>query len=388
VSVELPAVLAIEPLAQPAEPLSAEAELVEQSILPLEVDAQLPPEPTPLPIEFVEVMDDADEVLAVGDACEAPGVAEAPIDIEPGTRPEPVVLRRAAGEPAPSEVWLAEPSEAEQQIADVELTDPMPEGALPTPTPALGADESSFAPLLEVTPSEWIPNATPSPSDVEFLLVEVKPPPPSVTPVSPRFQQSDVSELLERFRVTEENVATDLCRDLKALAGVDGTNAPPSVTPPPVEAPTEPQGEHAATQSSAATSTPRKALIGAVGVAVLVFAGVGSGMRHPLGERAAAAAAPEACRASLVVDRAPRGARVVVRAAASDSELNRRFGRGPIAKFSDLPCCEALDVVVEDRQSGERRWRRVPLAASDLTPVAGATTVALEVSAGGALAAR
>jgi len=63
-------------------------------------------------------------------------------------------------------------------------------------------------------------------------------------------------------------------------------------------------------------------------------------------------------------------------------------GRGPIAKFADLPCGEALDVVVEDRQAGERRWRRVPLAARDLTPGAGAATVALEVSAGGPLAAR
>jgi hypothetical protein len=63
----------------------------------------------------------------------------------------------------------------------------------------------------------------PQPAEVE------QPSEPAPEPESPRFapRRSDVSELLRGFAVTEARSDRELCRDLKALAGVDLTPPPP-----------------------------------------------------------------------------------------------------------------------------------------------------------------
>jgi hypothetical protein len=276
-------------------------------------------------------------------------------DPEPHTRPEPVILRRAAGESPVSWSWPIPVEPAGD--AEVELTDPMPSMMPPTPSP-------------EVVVASAIPSPVAD----------------SVPPVSPRFQRSEVSELVERFRVTDERAAADLCQDLKALAGVEGTLAPPSVTPPPIEAPTEDAADAAGPQQSGSSPARSRIVLGAVTAAVLLFAGVGSAVRAPA--RQAGADGQPACRARIVVDQAPAGAQIVVRPAAADSELDRRVGRGPVARFDALPCGEALEVVVEDGELGERRWRRIPVAAAELMPSADARTVSLRIAARAPLAAR
>jgi hypothetical protein len=107
----------------------------------------------------------------------------------------------------------------------------------PAPSPALDLVEKGWTPAPELPsiPDE-APAAhaseppSPSPEPPEAFEPAGTPEPPE--PAPPRFapRRSDVSELLRGFAVTEARTDRELCRDLKALAGVDLTPPPPGST--------------------------------------------------------------------------------------------------------------------------------------------------------------
>jgi hypothetical protein len=86
------------------------------------------------------------------------------------------------------------------------------------------------APEQQPEPAQAPPaEAPPDPQPVADLVSTGAPSPePTPEPAQPRFapRRSDVSELLRGFAVTEARSDRELCRDLKALAGVDMTPLP------------------------------------------------------------------------------------------------------------------------------------------------------------------
>jgi hypothetical protein len=200
---------------------------------------------------------------------------------------------------------------------------------------------------------------------------------------APRYapRRSDVDELVSGFGIGEKHSDRDLCRDLKLLAGIEATSPPPVVslseTPPPVVD----MGEDGAAPSEASSpGSPRAAIVGAALVA-LVVAGVGIGSiplhAAPRSDTRAVAAQPVAavrmgesrreapCSAEIDVTDVPQRARVELRAGPDQQKIlpTRAAAHGPV--FANLPCREAVDVMLE---LPGRRWLRVPVAASELTP--------------------
>jgi hypothetical protein len=83
------------------------------------------------------------------------------------------------------------------------------------------------APEQEPAPVQAAPEPEPQPvADLASTAAPSAEPTPE--PAQPRFapRRSDVSELLRGFAVTEARSDHELCRDLKALAGVDLTPLP------------------------------------------------------------------------------------------------------------------------------------------------------------------
>jgi hypothetical protein len=71
------------------------------------------------------------------------------------------------------------------------------------------------------------------------------------------------------------------------------------------------------------------------------------------------------CVAEIEVTEIPARARVELRAGPDGQVLAPTRGTGSGVVFASLPCREAVDVMVE---LPARRWLRVPVSASELTP--------------------
>lgn len=201
---------------------------------------------------------------------------------------------------------------------------------------------------------------------------------------APRYapRRSDVSELLSGFGVGANSSDRDICRDLKLLAGIENTSPPPVVslseTPPPVAVESDDES------SPVREDGPRmgsRALIGAA-VIGLVVAGVGFSsiplQAAPTVAAAATLPSPSEpavrvgesrreppCVAEIDVTEIPARARVELRAGPEGQVLAPKRGTGNGVVFAGLPCREAVDVMLE---LPGRRWLRVPVAASELTP--------------------
>jgi hypothetical protein len=200
---------------------------------------------------------------------------------------------------------------------------------------------------------------------------------------APRYapRRSDVSELLTSFGVGEGTSDRDVCRDLKLLAGIEQTSNPPLValseTPPPVAV----SDDDASLSRDEQPRMTSRALIGAA-VVGLVVAGAGFGS-IPLSAGtpvAAAATVPSVsepavrmgeshreapCVAEIEVTEIPARARVELRAGPDGQVVQPKRGAANGTVFAGLPCREAVDVMLE---LPGRRWLRVPVAASELTP--------------------
>jgi len=134
----------------------------------------------------------------------------------------------AAGYAALHTEGVAEPVQPVEPVAE-----PVPvERRLLPPLEAPDYAEVGWTPAPEPEPSEpeeLAPASVASePPPAEIASASAALPEPTPDPAPPRFapRRSDVSELLRGFAVTEARSDRELCRDLKALAGVD-------LTPPP-----------------------------------------------------------------------------------------------------------------------------------------------------------
>ena len=122
---------------------------------------------------------------------------------------------------------VAEPVGVERRVLSLPATDYSEVGWTPAPEPGTAGEapvacEAPQAP--EPPPQAVEPEATAEPSPEPEPAPEPEPTPPRFAP-----RRSDVSELLRGFAVTEARSDRELCRDLKALAGVDLTPAAPRV---------------------------------------------------------------------------------------------------------------------------------------------------------------
>lgn len=200
---------------------------------------------------------------------------------------------------------------------------------------------------------------------------------------APRYapRRSDVSELLEGFGVGAGTSDRDVCRDLKLLAGIENTSPPPRVslseTPPPVAI----ADDDAPSAREEGPRVSSRAMLGAAVVGLVVAgAGFGSIPLHAGTPVAAAATVPSVtepavrigeshreapCVAEIDVTEIPARARVELRAGPDGQVLQPKRGTANGVVFAGLPCREAVDVMLE---LPGRRWLRVPVAASELTP--------------------
>ncbi len=194
----------------------------------------------------------------------------------------------------------------------------------------------------------------------------------SETPQSIARPRSTVSDLAARFSVPDGADHGALGRELKTMAGLGPTPPPPgaaSFTPPPVVSLDE--REEVAVKPVAGARS-RAGAFAAMGAFLVLAFGVGKarfvpGAAPPDAPAETAAARPDeavpsdACRAVLVVENAPEGATVKARLASGEMLA----AVGPSSTFSDLPCGQALDVlVVDDALPG---WHKIEVSADDLT---------------------
>ncbi len=164
------------------------------------------------------------------------------LPLEACTRPEPVVLRRAM-RPVLAEV--AELTELAPLVGEIHSRTPML-GSLVAQLPVLPPEqlallselvecEPSAAPLA-VQPSVEAPEeqdhvVCSAASDAPHLIAEPTERTPEVAPLSPSVaivasRKSDISELLQSFRVADDDSSPGLRRAIKEMAELDLTPAP------------------------------------------------------------------------------------------------------------------------------------------------------------------
>ncbi|MCA9597156.1 MAG: hypothetical protein KC776_27775 [Myxococcales bacterium] len=199
----------------------------------------------------------------------------------------------------------------------------------------------------------------------------------------PRYapRQSDVSDLLRDFGVASVGDDRELCRDLKLLAGMDATGAPPSVesvTPPPVAVTTDDEDDE---REEPAAGGRARAAVGALCALLLVGAAgstalpnsraLASGGVRSVAARAESRVQREApCSAEVAVKRVPQDAQVTLRGGAADQVLEPSQRQDDRVAFSGLPCREAVEVTVH--RTRQKRWLRIPVSAARLAPPPGA----------------
>jgi len=200
----------------------------------------------------------------------------------------------------------------------------------------------------------------------------------------PRYapRQSDVGALLGDFSVADTRSVGELCADLKALAGVEGTAPPPAVelseTPPPVMV-ADVLDRVSGPRSG--EEVERRGLPKAAGAATaaLVVATLGFGalanrhaeaatgaMPRAFAERAAAEPTAPACSAELTVRQVPLDARARLRVDSDRAAVAPSRVVGSDAVFEGLACGQDAEVTIE--MPGRVRWVRIPIRKEALTP--------------------
>ena len=264
---------------------------------------------------------------------------------------------------------------------------------------AASGDCLDFEPEPEVEPSASanpLPLVDLEPEPItEAMLAELPARPELARYAPPRYapKKSSLDELLSGFSVADMRSERELCGDLKALAGVDGTAPPPEValseTPPPV-AVTDVEPDARADAQEREHSTARVAA-GAATAALVVLAFGYSALHARVGgvseATGAAASGPTAsgptasgpsearvgvpsaeppCAAELTVRKVPVRARTRIRVG-PEGELRgpSRLADGD-AIFEGLACREPVEVTVE--LPGHSRWVRIPVSGEALAP--------------------
>ncbi len=392
---------AVEAASPPAqEPVPAEAALPPvQELAPVPAGAALPPAQESAPVPAEAALSPAEESAPVpAEAALSPAEESAPVPAEAAplraySPPESLTFNPPDVGPALLEEAVFEALSDDPPIAlEIDMTPP-PE----TPRFELGQFEPPLSPTgsdsLAVVDQRW-DDLHPLPIELDHDLPEINvnslerladlPPRPRKGHAPSRYapRKSDVSDLVSGFAVGEGKTDREVCRDLKLLAGIDATSPPPAVsfseTPPPVAVTMD---DDDAREGSSDSSSPGSArAVAGAAVVALVIAGVGFGS-IPVHEtarasKAVAAAAPpkirvgesskEApCTAEINVSGLPARARVELRAGPDATRVEPDRVIGSEAVFSELPCREPVEVMLE--LSGHH-WLRVPVAASELTP--------------------
>ncbi|MBX3127222.1 MAG: hypothetical protein KF718_10935 [Polyangiaceae bacterium] len=320
-------------------------------------------------------------------------VAEAPVVVEAAAEaaPEAPVVEVAA-EAAPEAPVVEVAAEAAPEAAVVEVAaEAAPEApvvvevappAAPTPEPALAvrAEPAAVLPPVEaIDDSTLLERAQLE----EASRVRSLPERSARRYAPPRYapRQSSVDSLLESFAVGEIAPPAELCRDLKAIAGVEATALPPPVselTPPAVavDDPNSRPEARGAPQRPGVLVTAL-GLVVALGVAgstalpgsVPALGSGASGLRAAASESIQRSARPSSCEAEIIVKDLPPGADVALRAGPERVNVQPTAIVGTRARFEALPCGEGVEVTVQ--KPGARQWLAIPVTASRLTPPEG-----------------
>jgi hypothetical protein len=252
----------------------------------------------------------------------------------------------------------------------LEQTVPLPPVATPAPPTAEAAPEPIPAPERELVQSSPI---APMPVIALSGLRAAPQRSAAMIPAPPRYapRRSDVEALVASFEVSPAAEPRALCADLKQLAGVDRTQAPPGVTsrtPPPVVVDDEP--------SAAAEAPAGRTRIGLGALALMLAIGTGGAIATAV-ERApdVVASAPlpglvelSECAATVAVSGIPAGARASVREGEQRTGRIPSRVRGDEALFTGLRCREPVEVTVASSGARGQSWIRIPVSAEAMTP--------------------
>jgi hypothetical protein len=263
-----------------------------------------------------------------------------------------------ATDPMPAAECIADEVEPDDEALTPYLDRSLVVASTDTPQDSLDAAEDPSEPLA----SELPPGVT---------RVAPKPPVEDVSPAPPRYsRKSDVSELLQSFSVADPDPSGTLLKDLKSLAGLE-----PSATPPPVAVEPVQDDANAGDRTETTRSIRPMATVTVLGAVLCVAALAGPRVVSAETGLVAAATTPAAkpgkapapCRASVEVVGAPSNARIEVRPQ-RPGVVAPQWATGPEARFSELPCSTALEVLVGPAGARDRKWTRVPISAAELSP--------------------
>lgn len=372
-SSELTPVLGTLDLGQPMEPMDHTEPIPAAAWLELHTEEAPPP---PIARALAAEVTAPLPAVEVAAALAPQGVVEAPAEAEPEPPPAPALqaVLEAAAELAPVPVVEAaaasepEPQvvvEAAAELAPEPQAPPEPVAVLP---PVEAVDDSTLLERAQLEEASRV-RSLPERSARRYA-------PPRYAP-----RQSSVDSLLESFAVGEVAPPAELCRDLKALAGVEGTAVPPPVsdlTPPAVAV------DDASSRDVARVAPQRPgALVTALGLvialgvagstalpgAVPALGSGASGLRAAASEAIERSAWPSSCEAEIIVKDLPPGADVALRAGPERVSVQPTAIVGTRARFEALPCGEGVEVTVQ--KPGMRQWLAIPVTASRLTPPEG-----------------